>query len=133
MIARIAICGGVAPPFDYWVPAGLAVTPGSVVRVTLNRRAAIGVVVALDAAAAVAPDKLHALDEVAIRMRLASYEQNRITMAFEYFRVGDGGEELAACGEQQVACMIREGDRMTPAPIPRELREALRAFDASAL
>jgi enediyne biosynthesis thioesterase len=75
--------------------------------------------------------ELRALDEVAIRMRLASQAQNRIAMAFEYFRVGGGGEELAARGEQQVACMIREGDRMTPAPIPRELREALREFDSS--
>ena len=64
MIAQIAICGGVTPPFDYWIPDGLDVARGSVVRVTLNRRAAVGVVVALDDAAGVAPDKLHALDEV---------------------------------------------------------------------
>jgi primosomal protein N' (replication factor Y) len=64
VIARIAICGGLTPPFDYWIPDGLDVARGSVVRVTLNRRAAVGVVVALDDAAGVAPEKLHALDEV---------------------------------------------------------------------
>jgi len=52
------------PPFDYWIPDGLDVARGSVVRVTLNRRAAVGVVVALDDAAGVVPEKLHALDEV---------------------------------------------------------------------
>ncbi|HEY5366463.1 MAG TPA: primosomal protein N', partial [Casimicrobiaceae bacterium] len=64
MIARIAICGAVTPPFDYWIPAGLDVRRGAVVRVTVNRRACVGVVVAIDAAAAVAAEKLHALDEV---------------------------------------------------------------------
>ena len=49
-------------------------------------------------------------------------------MGFEYYRVGQGREELVARGEQQVACMIREGAGMIPAPIPRELTEALRPY-----
>ncbi len=64
MIARIAICGAQTPPFDYWIPAGLAITRGAVVRVAVNRRAAIGVVVSVEDVAAVAIDKLHALEEV---------------------------------------------------------------------
>jgi primosomal protein N' (replication factor Y) (superfamily II helicase) len=64
VIARIAVCGAVTPPFDYWIPAGLEIARGAVVRVQLNRRACVGVVVALVDTAAVAAEKLHALDEV---------------------------------------------------------------------
>ena len=73
-------------------------------------------------------EELHALDEVTIRMELASQSQNRLTMSFEYHRTVDGREELVARGEQQVACMRREGKRMVPGPLPSELREALRSF-----
>ena len=72
--------------------------------------------------------ELCALDELVIRMRLGALRQNRITMSFEYWRVGPGGEELVARGEQQVACMQREGDRIVPAPVPQSLREALRRY-----
>lgn len=73
-------------------------------------------------------EELAALDELVIRMTLASQAQNRLTMGFEYFRVRDGREELVARGEQQVACMIRDGRGMVPTPIPRELSEALRPY-----
>ncbi|HEU4388949.1 MAG TPA: acyl-CoA thioesterase, partial [Blastocatellia bacterium] len=73
-------------------------------------------------------DELAALDEVLIRMRLTSLNQNRITMLFEYWRQADGKEELVARGEQQVACMMKEGQRLEPAPIPKALREALEAY-----
>ncbi|WP_165252199.1 acyl-CoA thioesterase [Paludisphaera soli] len=73
-------------------------------------------------------EELRALDEVSIRMTLESLAQNRLTMSFEYFRTDSGREKLVARGEQQIACMLREGDRMTPIPIPSELRDALRSF-----
>lgn len=68
--------------------------------------------------------ELTAFDEVIVRMSLAELLQNRITLAFEYWR----GEELVARGEQQVACMKREGERLVPAPVPPSLREALAAY-----
>jgi enediyne biosynthesis thioesterase len=68
--------------------------------------------------------ELTAFDEVIVRMSLAELLQNRITLAFEYWR----GEELVARGEQQVACMHREGERLVPAPVPPSLREALAAY-----
>jgi enediyne biosynthesis thioesterase len=68
--------------------------------------------------------ELTAFDEVIVRMSLVELLQNRITLAFEYWR----GEELVACGEQQVACMKREGERPVPAPVPPSLREALAAY-----
>src|SRR5262249_50070130 len=68
-------------------------------------------------------NEVSALDELSIRMSLASLAQNRITMVFEYWRLADGREELVARGEQQVVCMMKEGERLEPAPIPKTLRE----------
>ena|SRR5207253_439515 len=72
--------------------------------------------------------ELSAFDEIIIRMRLGALKQNRITMLFEYWRLTAGGEELVARGEQQVACMQREGDKMVPVPVPPILREALMPY-----
>ena len=68
--------------------------------------------------------ELYAFDEITLRMRLGELAQNRITMNFEYWR----GEELVARGEQQVACMQREGKQVVPVPVPVQLREALREY-----
>lgn len=72
--------------------------------------------------------ELTAFDEIAVRMRLAELVQNRMRLAFEYWRCKPGAEELVARGEQQVACMRREGDRLSPAPVPPALRQALAAY-----
>jgi enediyne core biosynthesis thioesterase len=69
--------------------------------------------------------ELNAFDEVLIRMRLGELTQSKITLLFEYWR----GEELVARGEQQVACFRREGDQLVPTPVPKSLREALRAYE----
>ncbi|HVH12333.1 MAG TPA: acyl-CoA thioesterase [Longimicrobium sp.] len=74
--------------------------------------------------------ELRALDEVCIHMRLKAMAQNRVTMSFEYRRAAEGGEELVARGEQEVACMRREGAGMVPVPVPAELREALAPYAA---
>ena len=71
--------------------------------------------------------ELVAFDEVILRMRLGELSQNRITMNFEYWR----GEELVARGEQQVACMQREGEQVVPVPVPAQLREALKEYARS--
>ncbi len=72
--------------------------------------------------------ELMAFDEVIVRMRLAELVQNRMRLAFEYWRRKDGHEELVARGEQQIACMRREGDKMVPTAVPKSLREALAAY-----
>jgi len=76
--------------------------------------------------------ELFGLDEVAIRMRLGAVVQNRVTMLFEYWRVTNDGEALVAKGEQQIACMRREGERLVPVPVPAAMREALEAYSESA-
>ena len=73
--------------------------------------------------------ELAAFDQVVVRMRLGALAQNRMTLQFEYARVGpEGGEELVARGEQQIAFMRRDGQGTVPAPIPAELRAALRPY-----
>lgn len=72
--------------------------------------------------------EMSAFDEIIICMRLGAMKQNRITMRFEYWRRTENGEELVARGEQQVACMQREGDRVFVTPIPESLREALGSY-----
>ena len=72
--------------------------------------------------------ELNAFDEVLIRMRLGALAQNRVTMSFEYFRRANGDEELVARGEQQIACMVRKGERLEAVPVPSALQEALRAY-----
>lgn len=68
--------------------------------------------------------ELFAFDEISVRMRLTSLSQNRVTMQFEYIRLIDGREELAARGEQQVASMRG----LVAAPFPARLREALEIY-----
>jgi len=75
--------------------------------------------------------ELSAFDEVVIRMRLGELRQNRITMLFEYWRSRGGAEEIVARGEQQVACMQREGQRLVAAPVPRALRESLMEYEVA--
>lgn len=72
--------------------------------------------------------ELAAFDEVIIRMRLGELTQSRMTLRFEYWRANQSGEELIARGEQQVACMRREGDKLTPTPVPQSLRDALKPY-----
>jgi enediyne biosynthesis thioesterase len=72
--------------------------------------------------------ELTAFDEVIVRMRLAELVQNRMRLVFEYWRLKNGAEELVARGEQQIACMRRNGEKLSPAPVPQTLREALAAY-----
>lgn len=64
-------------------------------------------------------------------MHLGWIRQNRILMNFRYWRLADGGEELVARGEQQVACMQREGSHLLPCPMPQELHDALSGYAAN--
>jgi enediyne biosynthesis thioesterase len=76
--------------------------------------------------------ELRAFDEVTVRMFLASTAQNRIAMHFEYWREGEK-PELVARGEQEIACMRRQDDRLVPVPIPKSLRDALAPFAEQAI
>ncbi len=74
--------------------------------------------------------ELLAFDHVIVRMRLGALTQNRITLLFEYWRKTETTEECIARGEQQVACLRREGNRALPTLVPAPLREALRQYES---
>ena len=77
-------------------------------------------------------EELRAFDEIVVAMFLDSISQNRISMRFEYWREG-APRSLVARGEQEVACMQRDGERLVPAPVPAMLRDALAMFAETAL
>ena len=73
--------------------------------------------------------ELSALDEILIRMRAGALSAGRLTMLFQYFRVLEDGEEiLVAEGEQEVACVLRDGPHLQPAPLPPALRHAVEKY-----
>jgi primosomal protein N' (replication factor Y) len=63
-IVRVALPVATHQLFDYWLPAGLAVEPGSVLVVRLGRRRLHGVAVDVVDSSEVAPERLMAVDEV---------------------------------------------------------------------
>jgi len=75
--------------------------------------------------------ELAAFDEVVVRMRAAAITPSRLTLAFAYFRVADGAEELVADGEQEIACLRRAGSRLEPIPLPQALRDAVERYNGS--
>jgi len=77
-------------------------------------------------------EELRAFDAIVVRMFLGAITQNRVAMRFEYWREGPR-PELVARGEQEIACMRRQGGGMVPAPLPAALENALAAFAEPAL
>lgn len=77
-------------------------------------------------------NELEAFDEVAIRMRLAALSASRMTLQFEYWRIGavpaSRQEELVARGEQEVACLRRDSTGTRVAAWPADLLSALEPF-----
>ena len=74
--------------------------------------------------------EVSAFDEIVVRMTPGQMSQNRMSMIFEYWRTNGDREELVAKGEQQVAWMRREGDKLAPTPIPESLRAAIELYRA---
>ncbi|MFO1322636.1 MAG: primosomal protein N' [Burkholderiales bacterium] len=63
-VARVALPVAADTPFDYWVPDGLAVARGGIVRVKLGKRALVGVIVETVRESAVAQAKLQPIVDV---------------------------------------------------------------------
>ncbi|PRX44684.1 enediyne biosynthesis thioesterase [Prauserella shujinwangii] len=72
--------------------------------------------------------ELYASDTVEVRMSLGGIDGGRVTMLFDYFRVGDPLPQLVAKGSQTIACMRRDGTGMRPVDVPAELADALRPY-----
>ena len=72
--------------------------------------------------------ELSAFDRIVIRMRLGEVSGSRIRLRFDYLRLGGSEEELVARGEQEVACLRREGNLSRLVPVPDVLRTALAPY-----
>ncbi len=64
-IVRLALPVSVDRLFDYWLPAGLDVRTGSVLRARLGRRKVLGVAVELGGTSEIPPERIAPIDEVA--------------------------------------------------------------------
>jgi enediyne core biosynthesis thioesterase len=74
--------------------------------------------------------ELVAFDHVVVRMGLGRVVQNRLELLFEYWRKSDEDEELVARGAQELAWLIRQGERFVPRRVPEPLLEAIDAYRA---
>lgn len=73
-----------------------------------------------------------AFDEICMHMFIAETVQNRMTLEFEYWRIGGTQDELVARGSQQLAWLERRPDgRMYPRPVPPELLGSIEQYVAS--
>ncbi|MGP4024114.1 acyl-CoA thioesterase [Actinomadura sp. 3N407] len=73
--------------------------------------------------------ELTAFDRVAVRMRAGDVTQNRLTLLFDYVRLTQvEQEQLVARGEQQLAWMRRDGERLVPHRVPSGLLAAIDAY-----
>src|SRR6202035_4243789 len=63
-VVRLALPVATHQLFDYWLPNGLAVAPGSVLRATLGGGRIVGVAVEIVEKSEVAPEKLLPIEEV---------------------------------------------------------------------
>ena len=72
--------------------------------------------------------ELAAFDELVIHMRLTELSQNRMTLHFEYWLNKEPSRQLVARGEQELACMRRQGEKLEPVPWPPVLTQALEPY-----
>jgi len=73
-------------------------------------------------------DELKAFDEIILEMRLSDIDRNKIKMDFDYYKVTNSNSKLVAKGNQEISCMKKEMNRLSPIDVPDELRKALIPF-----
>ncbi|WP_283134067.1 acyl-CoA thioesterase [Rhizohabitans arisaemae] len=72
--------------------------------------------------------ELYGMERVELRMSLGETTRNRITMLFDYYRIGGAVAELVARGGQTIACMARTATGMAAVAVPDELSRALAPY-----
>ena len=84
-VARVALPVAAAATFDYWVPEGLAVARGSIVRVTLGTRRLTGVVADVALESAVAREKLQPIVDIVDELSLPPDVMDLATFVATYY------------------------------------------------
>src|SRR5246127_1940461 len=133
-IARVALPVATNRLFDYWLPEGLRVEAGSVVRVTLGRRRAIGVAVEIVDRSTLLPEQLVPIQEVVTELPplpedvcslakfVSAYYQQAIGPCFL-----DTLPPLGAGRKSRRMDRIAVGPKADPATKPLELNPEQRA------
>ena len=71
-------------------------------------------------------EELLPFDNVVVKMSLGVLKPSGLTLKFTYVKANNGHETIVARGEMEIACLRGT----TAAPVPEELREALRPYAA---
>jgi primosomal protein N' (replication factor Y) len=150
-IVRVALPVATHQLFDYWLPAGLSVETGSVLRVTLAQRRMLGVAMDLVDASDIAPERLAPVDEIVTTLPplpedlrtlgrfVSEYYQQPIgqclaMMLPPLLAKGNAREPLAAryrlTAEGRIAVALRDAK---PGTRLRQLQDALHAPDGAAV
>jgi len=72
-------------------------------------------------------EEIAPFEVVVVRMSLLTLRQTSLTLGFDYIRAGDGA--TVAVGEQEIACLRGGATGVVAAPVPVELRDALREYE----
>jgi enediyne biosynthesis thioesterase len=73
-------------------------------------------------------EELYALDEIEIAMHLSYVRQHRIGLDFEYSKLVADRKIPVARGFQEIGCMRKDRDSMSPITPPKSLVDALDQF-----
>lgn len=71
-------------------------------------------------------EELLPFDNVVVKMSLGVLKPSGLTLKFTYVKANNGHETIVARGEMEIACLRGTA----AAPVPEELREALRPYAA---
>ena len=137
-IARVELPVAADSAFDYWLPAGLAIERGALVRVRLGRRALVGVVVDIVATTNVSPEKLQPV--TAVVREMAALPADLLDLArfvSDYYQEPLGlvlaqmlppfGAEPAALARPRAAASAQRLTSEGRSALPQELARAPRA------
>jgi primosomal protein N' (replication factor Y) len=124
-IARVALPVGVDRLFDYWIPGGLAVVEGAVVRVRLGRRRLAGVVHEIADHSEVTREGLQSVEEIAEACVLAADVRELVEFVAAYYQA-PLGLAYALAMPPLVQARARSGDDAACWRLTDAGREALR-------
>jgi primosomal protein N' (replication factor Y) len=137
-IARVALPVAAAEPFDYWVPAGLAIRRGAAVRVSLARRKLVGVVVDVCDSTAIDRERLQPIVEIVADIpRVGDDMLELARFVASYYQEPPGLVHELLLPPLAAARTRRDGERKLPVAaalrataLNDEQRDAARAIDA---
>jgi primosomal protein N' (replication factor Y) len=129
-IVRVALPVATNQLFDYWLPAGLAIEPGSVLRVRLARRRLLGIALELVDATDIAPERLAPVDEIVTTLPPLPEDLRALArFVSDYYQ-----QPIGQCLAQMLPPLSTRGAAREPLAaryrLTRDGRVALAALDA---